>query len=447
MKCQFGTASITYLGYNICAIKGITPGQAKTEVIRNWPCPTSIREIRGFLGLKSFFCRAVQNFSVLSADLNKLVRKNSGLTKGPLPDHARKSFLKLQAALVSKPCLAAVDFNREFILTCDASATHYGACLSQKGRNNIERPCTYASKLLSEKEAKQAPGFRERATLAFALRHFNPYLVGKKFLIRTDHKPNLSIIKGKTKVYDTLTDEILSYLPFRMEYLNGSKMFADVLSQPLGTTTDINTVTISPPSHNIPHLSEQAHDNAGHPSLRYTLNFLQPFYSWPNIKQDVDKYIKSCVIYNKSNASRPKHTENLQKLEPTAFEMGDRIHIDLLNMPKSVMGHLAISTLVDAATGFIITNPVFDKTSIGVAKTILEKCIPYFGCPKVLVTDKGKENVNSEIALLCSKINIKHITSSTYHLQSNGLVERRQKMILNFLRKITTSADSQGNFN
>ena len=208
-KCQFGTASITYLGYDICANKGITPGQAKTEVIRNWPCPTSIRDIRGFLGLTSFFRRAIKDFSILSADLNKLVRKNSGYTKGPLPEQAKQSFLKLQTALVSKPCLAAVDFNKEFILTCDASATHYSTCLSQKGNDNIERPCAYTSELLSEKEAKQAPGFHESASLAFALRHFNPYLVGKEFLIRTDHKPNLSIVKGKNKFYDTLTDEIL----------------------------------------------------------------------------------------------------------------------------------------------------------------------------------------------------------------------------------------------
>ena len=179
-KCQFGTASITYLGYDICANKGITPGQAETVVIRNWPCPVSVREIRGFPGLTSFSRRAIKNFSVLSADLNKLVRKNSGYTKGPLPDNAKQSFLKLQAALVSKPCLAAVDFNKEFILPCDASATHYGACLSQKGNDNIQRPCAYTSKLLSEKEAKQAPGFRERASLAFALRHFNPYLESRE---------------------------------------------------------------------------------------------------------------------------------------------------------------------------------------------------------------------------------------------------------------------------
>ena len=74
---------------------------------------------------------------------------------------------------------------------------------------------------------KKKPSKPRRASLAFALQHFNPYLVGREFFIRTDHKPNLSIVKGKTKVYDILTDEILSYLPFHIEYLNGIKMFAD----------------------------------------------------------------------------------------------------------------------------------------------------------------------------------------------------------------------------
>ena len=208
-------------------------------------------------------------------------------------------------------------------------------------------------------------------------------------------------------------------------------MFADVLSRPLGTSPDINTVSISSSPDQIPNILKQAHDNAGHMSLKYTLDFLRPTYSWPTMKQDADSFIKTCVTCNKTNAFRPKHSEILQKLEPSAVEMGDGIHLDLLDMPKSTMGHVAICKLVDAATGFIITNPVFNKTSKGVAHTIMEKYIPYFGCPKVLVTDKGKENVYSEISLLCQKFNIKHVTSSTAHPQSNGLVEPRQQMILN----------------
>ena len=58
-KCQFGSAKITYLGYDICKNKGISPGKAKTEVIRHWPCPTNLKEIRGFLGLTLFFRWAI----------------------------------------------------------------------------------------------------------------------------------------------------------------------------------------------------------------------------------------------------------------------------------------------------------------------------------------------------------------------------------------------------
>ena len=68
-KCQFGAGKITYLGYDICNEKGISPGEAKTEVIRNWPAPKSIKEIRGFIGLTSFFRRAIKEFSTISADL------------------------------------------------------------------------------------------------------------------------------------------------------------------------------------------------------------------------------------------------------------------------------------------------------------------------------------------------------------------------------------------
>ena len=59
------------------------------------------------------------------------------------------------------------------------------------------------------------------------------------------------------------------------------------------------------------------------------------------------------------------------------------------------------------------------------------------------MTDKGRENVNSEIKELTSTLNIKHVVSSTHHPQSNGLVERRQQMISNFMRKMCDDLPSQ----
>ena len=282
----------------------------------------------------------------------------------------------------------------------------------------------------------------------------------------------------------------MSYLPFRMEYLNGKKMFVDILSRPPGfqtcyvwnennynhmltnssgskqktplnpllksftqamtlhnnTLQNRQSIILPPPSH-IPSLLKQAHDQAGHLSSNYTLAKLSGTYSWPYMARDVTDYVRSCETCAKTNPARPHIQEGLKPLQPAAIQMRDIIHLDLLDMPRSNQGHVAICTLVDAATGFIITNPVTDKTSAGVVDTLVNKFIPYFGCPKFLVTDQGKENVNSEITALCQKYKINHIKSSVGHPQSNQMVERRQQMILSFLRKATQSYSDQGNWN
>ena len=136
-KCHIGTGSISYLGYEITANKGIQPGLAKTIVIKNFPEPKSVKEIRAFIGLTSFFRRTIPNYSSLSSSLNKLVRKDSKFKAGPLPIEAKKSFEALKIALTSRPCLAPVNFNKEFIVTTDASESHYGSCLSQIGSDGL----------------------------------------------------------------------------------------------------------------------------------------------------------------------------------------------------------------------------------------------------------------------------------------------------------------------
>ena len=113
--------------------------------------------------------------------------------------------------MISKPCLAPVNFDSEFIFTCDALETHFGTCLSQIRRDNIERPCAYASKLLSEKESRQSPGLKERAALIYALQHWKPYLIGKEFVLRTDHKPNVSIADSKTKLYEPYRTKLCNF--------------------------------------------------------------------------------------------------------------------------------------------------------------------------------------------------------------------------------------------
>ena len=86
---------------------------------------------------------------------------------------------------------------------------------------------------------------RERAAVIHALRHWRPYLVGREFLLRTDHRPNLKLAQGGGNVYDTPTDEIQQFQPFTMEYLPGKKMFVDALSRK-PPPNSVNTVTDNP---------------------------------------------------------------------------------------------------------------------------------------------------------------------------------------------------------
>ena len=72
---------------------------------------------------------------------------------------------------------------------------------------------------------------RERAALFHALRHWQPYLIGKEFTLRTDHNSNLALARCKMKSYDSLTDDILQFMPCKLEFMNGNKMFVDALSR------------------------------------------------------------------------------------------------------------------------------------------------------------------------------------------------------------------------
>ena len=158
-------------------------------------------------------------------------------------------------------------------------------------------------------------------------------------------------------------------------------------------------------------------------------------YTWPGIYADVQNYCASCVICNQANVARPRTKMPLERVTQPSCKIGDRVHVDLLDMPKTSEGHVAICTLVDAATGFTIVCPCKSKTSETVVEVLRTWFFPYFGIPRALVTDKEKENVNSEIHSLTKAYHIEHIVSSTGHPQSNGMMEWRQSMILQFFRK------------
>lgn len=184
-KLQLAKRKIEYLGFTI--EKGrIKAGLIKTEVIRNYKPPTSVKEVKQFLGLCNYFRRTIPNFAVMASPLNKLLRKNSVWTSGPLNKEALDAFESLKTALISRPCLHGPDFGSTFFVITDASTKlGLGAILAQKNSDNVFHPISYASRSLSDAEKSYSAYRLEKLAILWSMRQYAPYLRGKEFVVLT----------------------------------------------------------------------------------------------------------------------------------------------------------------------------------------------------------------------------------------------------------------------
>jgi len=230
-KIQLAAGEVDYLGYRIAPGRFIRPGKAKVDSIKNWQLPRTKKQIRQFVGLCSFFRRTIPDFARRASPLHKLIKKDSPFKDGQeLPLEAKQAFQFLQRTLCSSPCLRPVDFNKQFILTTDASKEGMGAVLSQN-HDGIEHPVAYASRVTKEAEKKLAPFHLEYAAMLFGCKHFRPYLIGKEFVLRTDHKPLVTINRNQSEALGRLQVQLMEYMPFEIKYLKGDHMPADALSR------------------------------------------------------------------------------------------------------------------------------------------------------------------------------------------------------------------------
>ncbi|XP_039121357.1 uncharacterized protein LOC120258078 [Dioscorea cayenensis subsp. rotundata] len=127
-KCEFGCTKIGYLGHVISG-DGVAVDQDKIQTIQDWPLPTSVKGLRGFLGLCGYYRRFVAHYATLAAPLTELLRKDAFIWTSS----ATQAFEQLKEALTRTPVLQLPNFNEPFVVQTDASGTGVGAILMQQG--------------------------------------------------------------------------------------------------------------------------------------------------------------------------------------------------------------------------------------------------------------------------------------------------------------------------
>jgi hypothetical protein len=126
-KREFLRKEVSYLG-NVISENGVLPDKTKTKVIEEFPSPQTVKQLNSFLGLMIYYRRIIPGFSGLVSPLHKLLKKDAIYDWTNEQEHA---FRGLKNKLISPPILRYPDYNREFILTTDASNEGVGAVLSQ----------------------------------------------------------------------------------------------------------------------------------------------------------------------------------------------------------------------------------------------------------------------------------------------------------------------------
>ena len=233
-KCEFGLEEIIYLGHKISE-KGVSVDEEKIKVVRNWPTPKTLTQLRGFVGLCSYYRRFVKGFSKIAAPLTDLTKKGAFTWN----EKAQIAFDQLKITMSSCPVLAIPDFSIPFELQCDASGEGIGAVLMQR-----KHPIAFESRKLTDRERLYSIYYKKMLAIMHALVKFRQYLVCGKFLVKTDHN-SLRFFLSQKDLNDRQqkwVSKIQAY-DFDIEYVKGTNNgVADALSRKahLNTLTSIS---------------------------------------------------------------------------------------------------------------------------------------------------------------------------------------------------------------
>ena len=245
-KCVFGAKDVAYLGFRLTPA-GVKPGADKLKAIKHAPPPNSVKQVRGFLGLCNFFRSHVKNFALISHPLTKLTTKDCGWRGGVLPEEALAAFQELKSILISEPVMAYPRQNRPYAVVVDAATGDannpggLGAILMQLNEQNQYVALAYASRKLDKHERNYSPFLLEMQAATWAMDHFRTHLLGRKFILYSDHKPLEKLNVQHTKTLNRLQLKATEF-NFVIKYKKGSEMPADFLSRNVVEKIEIQAI-------------------------------------------------------------------------------------------------------------------------------------------------------------------------------------------------------------
>ena len=448
----------------------------------NWPFPTSLKSLRGFLGLTGYYRKFIKGYGLIAAPLTALLKKNSF----KWTESAKKAFQDLKHAVTSPPVLALPDFSIPFTIQCDASGIGVGAVLMQQGR-----PLAYMSQAIHGKALQLSTYEKELMALVLAVKKWRSYLLGHNFKIQTDQQSLKYLLEQKmgTPLQQQWITKLLGY-EFVVEYKQGKEnKVADALSRKMEDQKEGKLYAITAPANTwleqlrtsyaidpklqqiiknleqgslasqnykqrdgllfykgrlyIPaskELREQilyllhSSPQGGHSGFHKTLHRAKSEFYWEGMRKEVRRFIKECDICQQ-NKSENIHPAGLMQPLPIPTKVWTDISLDFIEGLPNSESYSVIMVVVDRLSKYAHFIPISHPyTASKIAQVFLANIFKLHGLPNSIVTDRDPTFTSTFWKELFKLQGTTLKFSSAYHPQTDGQTEIVNKMVEQYLR-------------
>ena len=147
-KCSFAVREVEYLGM-IIKPGSLAMDPVKVAGIAKWPTPSTVKDVRSFLGFANFYRRFVPHYSDTTRPLLDLTKKTH---PWKWDEPCNSAFATLKKVFTSQPVLQLPDLSAPFTISTDASKHASGGVLLQADINGDWHPCAYLSQTFGPAE-------------------------------------------------------------------------------------------------------------------------------------------------------------------------------------------------------------------------------------------------------------------------------------------------------
>lgn len=475
-KCTFASDSVRYLGH-VIQNNSVRPLKDNLISIKNFPTPKNQKNIRQFLGKINFYHEYIPRSAIILDPLHKLLRKNE---KFVWSEECEESFNQIKKYLCSQPVLEIFDKDLPIKIFTDASIEGIGAILKQTQPDGKDKPVAFFSKKLNESQKRKKAIYLECYAMKEAVQYWQHWLIGKQFIIYSDHKPleNMNIRSRTDEELGDLT-YYLSQYDFTVKYIPGKEnVEADCLSRnPVLESEDnkeellkiVNLIQMEDifedqeknekikgtkqnliqknriyykriKKHEKIILTEQfskkiikqVHEDLCHIGIRQLQKKISPIYTAKNLTKNIINICKTCEICIKNKSRCQGKFGLMSQLGPATrpFEIMSIDTIGGFGGSRSTKRYLHL--LVDHFTryAFIETSKTQNASDfIKLTKKVLET-----DEIEIILTDQYPGINSREFKQYLQENNVKLIFTAVNTPFSNGLNERLNQTIVNKIR-------------